>query len=218
MAKNIRCELKILVIGSSGTGKTSFVQRWTKGNFIENYKPTVVSDFGFKIIEYKEKKYRIQLWDIGGQDKSPFMAKIFSHDSHGCLVLSDCSKPETLKQTLDWKNVMSEESSFVDGKKLPFVLVQNKIDLIQSKEELDEVEENTKDLANNNDFVKYFMTSVKENVNIEETMLFIIGNIIDRMEDYAAKGGDIFPDERRKYTVSLNDPSFNIKDKKESCC
>ena len=218
MDRNIRCELKLLVIGSSGTGKTSLVQRWTKGTFNEVHKPTIVSEFGFKIIEYKEKKYRIQLWDIGGQDKSPFMAKIFARDSHGCLVLSDCSKPETLKDTLDWKNVMSEESVFVDGQKLPFVLVQNKIDLIENKTQLDEVEKNTKNLADNNDFIKYFMTSVKENVNIEEAMLFLIGNIVDRMEDYAANGGEIFPDQRRKHTISLKDTSIIVKDKKNSCC
>ena len=216
MDRNIRCELKLLVIGSSGTGKTSLVQRWTKGTFNEVHKPTIVSEFGFKIIEYKEKKYRIQLWDIGGQDKSPFMAKIFARDSHGCLVLSDCSKPETLKDTLDWKNVMSEESSFVDGKKLPFVLVQNKIDLIENKTQLDEVEKNTKNLADNNDFIKYFMSSVKENVNIDEVMNFIIGNIVDRLEVYTENGGDFFPDSKRNKSFALKD--ITIKDEKSSCC
>ena len=218
MTKNIRADLKILVIGSSGTGKTSLVQRWTKGQFSETHKPTIVSEFGFKIVEYKEKKYRIQLWDIGGQDKSPSMAKIFSRDSHGCLVVSDCSKPETLDDTLDWKKVMNEESVFVDGQKIPFVLVQNKIDLIGDKAELEDIENQTKKLADDNEFIKYFMTSVKEDININETMNFLIANIIDRMEVYAASGGEVFADQKRKDTIRLRDSSLYTKDDKKSCC
>ena len=217
MSKNIRADLKILVIGSSGTGKTSFVQRWTKGQFNDYHKPTIVSEFGFKIYEYKGNKYRIQLWDIGGQDKSPSMAKIFARDSHGCLVLSDCTKPESFQDTLDWKNIMNKESVFVDGEKLPFVLVQNKIDLIEEKKDLDEIENKTKELSEQNEFVKYYLTSVKENVNVEETMNYLIGNIIDRLEEYAKKGGEVFNDQRKRSNITLR-ASSNAKDKKSNCC
>ena len=218
MSKKIRADLKILVIGTSGTGKTSFVQRWTKGQFNDYHKPTIVSEFGFKIYEYKEKKYRIQLWDISGQDKSPSMAKIFARDSHGCLVLSDSTKPETFQDSLDWKNVMNNESVFVDGEKLPFVLVQNKIDLIEEKKDLDEIENKTKELAEQNDFIKYFLTSVKENVNVEETMNYLIRNIIDRLEVYAKNGGDIFNEQRRRSNITLRESSATGKDKKNNCC
>jgi Ras-related protein Rab-7A len=64
--KNFRNDLKIIVIGNSGTGKTSFVNKWTKNSFSETYKATIVSEFGYKIFEYKGKFYRIQLWDLAG--------------------------------------------------------------------------------------------------------------------------------------------------------
>ena len=64
--KNIRGDLKIIVIGTAGTGKTSFVNKWTKNIFSENYKATIVSEFGFKIVEINGKIYRIQLWDLAG--------------------------------------------------------------------------------------------------------------------------------------------------------
>ena len=217
MSINIRANLKLLVIGSSGAGKTSFVQRWTKNEFSETHKPTIVSEFGFKIFEYKEKKYRIQLWDIGGQDKSPSLAKIFARDSHGCLVVSDCTKENTFSDCLEWKKVMNQEGIFPDGQKLPFVLVQNKIDLIEEKMELEDIEEKTKNVAENNDFIKYYMASVKENINIEEAMTFLIGNIVDRLEIWVKNGGEVFADQRRKNTIRLDDGS-SIKDKKTSCC
>ena len=46
-----RNEIKIIVIGNSATGKTSFVNKWTKDTFTEQYKATVVSEFSFKVFE-----------------------------------------------------------------------------------------------------------------------------------------------------------------------
>ena len=48
---SFRSDLKIIVIGTSGTGKTSFVNKWTKNIFNEAYKATIVSEFGFKIFD-----------------------------------------------------------------------------------------------------------------------------------------------------------------------
>ena len=97
-AQSIRSDLKIIVVGSSGTGKTSYVAKWTKNIFNESYKPTIVSEFGFKVFEQKGKLYRIQLWDLAGQDKNSNITKIFAKDSHGCIILSDATKPETLEE------------------------------------------------------------------------------------------------------------------------
>ena len=97
-AESYRSDLKIIVVGSSGTGKTSFVNKWTKNMFSDNYKATVVSEFGFKIFEHDGKLYRIQLWDLAGQDKNSTITKIFAKDAHGCIYLSDCTKIETREE------------------------------------------------------------------------------------------------------------------------
>lgn len=67
MISNSRIDLKIVVVGSSGTGKTSFCNKWMKDIFNETYRPTIMSEFSWKIFEYKGKYYKIQLWDIGGK-------------------------------------------------------------------------------------------------------------------------------------------------------
>ena len=88
-------DLKIIVIGKSGTGKTSFVNKWTKNIFSDTYKATIVSEFGFKIFEEGGKLYRIQLWDLAGQDKNAMVTKIFAKDAHGCVVMSDATNSQT---------------------------------------------------------------------------------------------------------------------------
>ena len=95
---SFRSDLKIIVIGTSGTGKTSFVTKWTKNVFNEAYKATIVSEFGFKIFDYEGKLYRIQLWDLAGQDKNAMVTKIFAKDSHGCVVISDATNSQTREE------------------------------------------------------------------------------------------------------------------------
>ena len=97
-ASSLRSDLKIIVIGASGTGKTSYVNKWTKNIFSEAYKPTIVSEFGFKVFEHEGKLYRIQLWDLAGQDKNSTITKIFAKDSHGCVILSDITKENHLEE------------------------------------------------------------------------------------------------------------------------
>jgi small GTP-binding protein len=98
MSSQFRSDLKIIVIGTSGTGKTSFVNKWTKNIFSDTYKATIVSEFGFKIFEENGKLYRIQLWDLAGQDKNAMVTKIFAKDAHGCVVMSDATNSQTREE------------------------------------------------------------------------------------------------------------------------
>ena len=98
MSSQFRSDLKIIVIGTSGTGKTSFVNKWTKNIFSDTYKATIVSEFGFKIFEQDGKLYRIQLWDLAGQDKNAMVTKIFAKDAHGCVVMADATNAQTREE------------------------------------------------------------------------------------------------------------------------
>ena len=214
-------DIKIIIIGCSGVGKTSFVQRWIKGYFEPVYKPTIISDFQFKIIEWRGKCYRILLWDIGGQDKTPSMAKIFTRDSFGCIVINDISKKDIINETMKWKKVVYDESAFIDGDKLPFILIQNKVDLIENdKEYLNIAMSNSQKLVDNGDFIGYYMSSVKENINIEEPIKFLIDNIIDRLEKYhASENNDLKESKAREtYILQNNNKKDKDKNKKDGCC
>ena len=84
-------DLKIVVMGKSSAGKTSFILKWTKNNINEEYKPTIVEELGFKIYEKNGKIYRIQYWDLAGQDENNLLFKIFANDAHGCIIVSDAT-------------------------------------------------------------------------------------------------------------------------------
>ena len=185
-AKNTKNELKIIVIGNSNTGKTSFVNKWTKGTFTDFYKATVVSEFSYKIFQYKEKFYRIQLWDLAGQDQNTCITKIFSKNAHGCIVLCDITNKDTLNDTLKWKESVDDSARFIDGGLLPSVLVQNKIDLVE--EDIVKDEEEIKKFAEENKFINYFRTSAKMGIGIDECMEFLITHILDKIEKCTQEG------------------------------
>ena len=115
MSKTTKNDIKIIVVGNSGTGKTSFVNKWIKDTFDESYKATIVSEFSFKVIDYKDKSYKIQLWDLAGMDQNICITKIFSKDSHGCIVVSDITNEKTLPECVKWKNTVDETTKFLDG-------------------------------------------------------------------------------------------------------
>ena len=93
-----RSDFKIIVIGTSGTGKTSLVKKWIKNLFSEVYKETNEAELGLKFIEKDGKKHRIQLWDLAGQDKNYIATKIFSKDAHGCVIMSDATNRQTREE------------------------------------------------------------------------------------------------------------------------
>ena len=203
MGKSSKNDIKIIVVGNSGTGKTSFVNKWIKDSFDETYKATIVSEFSYKIVEYKEKSYKIQLWDLAGMDQNICITKIFSKDSHGCIVLSDITDEKTLTECVKWKNTVDETTKFLDGSNIPSILIRNKIDLLEANNENDNDEDMIKDFCEKNKFLKCFKTSAKTGTNIEEAMLFLISNIVDKMEKISTSGNNPF--EKRESIVLDND-------------
>ena len=213
-----RSDLKIIVIGNAGTGKTSFVNKWTKNIFNEAYKATIVSEFGFKIFEDNGKLYRIQLWDLAGMDQNAMVTKIFAKDAHGCVIMSDSTNRQTREETLKWKKSVDEEAVFLDGGKLPCVLVENKIDLLPDDEKMNDDPE-LMSFSEKNGFIGCFRSSAKEGINIAEAMEFLIRGIIQRMESQAEKGNDVFTTDRKSVVLDQEKhTTSSIKKKKDGGC
>ena len=54
---------KIVFIGDSGVGKTSFVQRFCNNTFRESFSTTIGVDFQVKTIMIDNRVIALQLWD-----------------------------------------------------------------------------------------------------------------------------------------------------------
>ena len=60
---------KIVMIGDSGTGKTSLLLKFTEGKYLEEDRATIGIDFKQKIIKVNDFNIRLQIWDTAGQER-----------------------------------------------------------------------------------------------------------------------------------------------------
>jgi len=62
-------EIKVLVVGNGGVGKTSMIRRFCKGMFTDEYKKTIGVDFLEKplFVDNLGEEVRFMLWDTGEQ-------------------------------------------------------------------------------------------------------------------------------------------------------
>ena len=221
--RNIKSDLKIIVVGNSNTGKTSYVNKWTKNEFKDKYKATILSEYSYKIFEHNGNIYRIQIWDLAGQDKNTTMTKVFCKDSHGVIILSDITDPTSLEATLKWKKTIDESVSFFDGSPLPMMLVQNKSDLVKIEDENNKeiVKNEVKDFSIKNGFARYYQTSVKLGINVTESITDFLREVIKRTESLKKEEIDRYSD-MVKQSIILNRNFHNGKEKskksKSFCC
>ena len=99
--------------------------------------------------------------------------------------------------------------------------MRNKIDLIENEEEKKKLEEDTKNFCEENEFVKSFLTSAKENINVNESLDFFLEHVIHRLTDYLKQGKeDINNMEYRKSVRLTQAGAIPIEEQnaKKSCC
>ena len=196
-----RDNLKIVIIGNLGTGKTAYVCQYTKKTFLETYKPTKDSEFGFKIFEDEGKLYRIQIYDITGQDKR--IAKIFGEGAQGFIVISDATNIQTREEAIKWKSALDEVTKFFDGGKLPCILVESKCDLMEINENENYDDSSLKAFAESNGFDGAFLASSKNGYNIDKSMTFLLKTIIKRMKDIPIKKNEFLTIEQQADNMVL---------------
>ena len=91
--------LKVVLIGESGTGKTSIIRRFAYRLFDEDCTSSISSQYTSKIIEIKDinTSLKFDIWDTAGQEKFRSMTKIFYKDAKIILFVYDI----TYKKSFD---------------------------------------------------------------------------------------------------------------------
>jgi small GTP-binding protein len=128
--------LKILVIGQSNVGKTSIVNRFVQNKFEPAYKATIACEFQTKIINLGESEFRIQLWDLVGQDKRiGTLNKMFCRGAMGAICVADITSQESLEAAISWKDQVDDCVQLKDGSQIPMILFVNKFDTVKDLQE-----------------------------------------------------------------------------------
>ena len=171
-------QYKILLIGDPAAGKSSIVSRYVHQVFSTGYKVTIGVDFSLKVLHYDDStSVRLQIWDIGGQDKSGTMTRVYFKEARGALIVFDVTRPSTFESVQRWKADLDSKVFLPNGDHIPAVLLANKCDLANQKtlELLDKLD----DYCQKNGFVGWFRTSAKEGYGIDDSVRKLLSKTIE---------------------------------------
>ncbi|KAJ7233119.1 P-loop containing nucleoside triphosphate hydrolase protein, partial [Mycena haematopus] len=114
---------KIVIMGNSGVGKTSLLQRYTLNKFDpKNTTSTSGAFFVTKKVYVNGLKVRLQLWDTAGQERFRSMAPMYYRGANAALLLYDITNVSTFDDIRGWleelkKNCQPELLIYIVGSK-----------------------------------------------------------------------------------------------------
>ncbi|KLO15713.1 hypothetical protein SCHPADRAFT_962582 [Schizopora paradoxa] len=116
-------DAKVVVMGNTGVGKTSLLQRYTQNKFDpKNTTSTTGAFFVTKKIYVNGVKVRLQLWDTAGQERFRSMAPMYYRGANAALLLYDITNAATFEDIRGWleelkKNCSSDLIIYIVGSK-----------------------------------------------------------------------------------------------------
>ncbi len=166
-----RYNFKVAVIGFSGVGKTSLINQFIQKKFEKDYISTIgvnilLKDIGIKLDEKTDYMVQLMFWDIGGQEKYTNVRHMFYKGANGAIIVYDVTRPNTFLEVPTYLNDLEEYL----GRKVPFILLGNKIDL----KDLIRIErKNSEELAKTTNALAFFETSAKTGENVEDSFYIL---------------------------------------------
>ena len=203
-------DLKILLIGDSTVGKSSILRKFIDNKFEETSTSTIGVDFRFKIINKKEKKINLRIWDPSGQERYRSLTQNYYRNANGIIFIFDLTNYTTFENIQNWLT----ESKMCESQ-AKYLLVGNKVDL-EEKKDKNLTKEIIETFAEKNN-MKYYEISAKTGINIDKIFKKMVDLIlVDKSEKEI--------NEKYIDDYEINDGSFIICDasekpiKKKKCC
>lgn len=201
--------IKLLLIGDSGVGKSAVLVRFADDTFTTSYISTIGIDFKIRTLELDGKRVKLQIWDTAGQERFKTITTAYYRGAMGILLVYDVTEEKSFANINTWMSAIKQHASDSVNK----VLLGNKADssgpMVQKKAI---VTARGQALADQHG-IKFFETSAKNNINVEEAFCTIARDIKQRLFDGNGSGGG--GGGGGKPSVKLGDASGG---KKSSCC
>ncbi|XP_076164899.1 ras-related protein Rab-38-like [Ptiloglossa arizonensis] len=166
---------KFLVIGDYGVGKTALVRRYTEGRFTSNYKITIGADFAIKALDWDpHTKINLQLWDVAGHERFGYMTRVYYKYAVAAALVFDISRVATFQSIKKWLSDLREKVTLPDDTNIPVVLLANKCDIPCPVVPIEQIAKFCKE----NNIGAWYVTSAKENTNIDVAMRYLVENVL----------------------------------------
>ncbi|CAH8387087.1 unnamed protein product [Eruca vesicaria subsp. sativa] len=133
-------------------------------------------DFKIRTIELDGKRIKLQIWDTAGQERFRTITTAYYRGAMGILLVYDVTDESSFNNIRNWiRNIEQHASDNVNK-----ILVGNKADMDESKRAVP----TAKGQALADEYgIKFFETSAKTNLNVEEVFFSIGKDIKQRLSD-----------------------------------
>ena len=194
-------QIKLVIIGDTGVGKTNFIFQFTEGRFSSLHVTTVGFDYKSKIIKLPKSKrnVKLQIWDTAGQERYMAINKSLFQKVQGIILMYDLTNRDSFEHVTNWLNLIKQT---VTSKTV--ILVANKLDLEEEKR-IVSVEEGEKIAKDNN--ILFFEGSGSSGQNVDKIFTAISETIYTDL---------MYENNEREESLILK--RKKLKKEKKSCC
>uniref|UniRef100_K1Q7W3 RAS and EF-hand domain-containing-like protein n=1 Tax=Magallana gigas TaxID=29159 RepID=K1Q7W3_MAGGI len=189
---------KVVFVGDSGVGKSSFIHRFCNDQFNPTFSATIGVDFQVKSIVMEGQVIVLQLWDTAGQERFRSITKQYFRKADGVILMYDVTTEATFTNVRNW--ITSIQEGVEEGTAL--VLVGNKTDLIEEQDRRAVKVKDGNKLAAEYD-ASFFEVSAKSGTKVKECMESLARILKEKEDDEIEKA------------LHLED---GVKKKKGGCC
>ena len=194
-------EIKIILLGNCGVGKTNIITRYVNNEFREDEIATLSSYYVTKKLVINNKKISANIWDTAGQEKYMSVTKMLIQETD-ILILCYSIVDEVSFKNLDiWLNSVIE----VIGEDFTLGILGNKSDLIENEKISEEEGEN---YANEHNALFKLVSAKVDKVGIDKFFHSLIERYINDNERINKKI-------KKTNTQKISSSSVNGKHKKK---
>ena len=194
-------EIKIIILGSVGVGKTCIITRYKTGKFLEDIPPTQGSNYVQIIKNINNKNYIFNFWDTAGQEKYNSLTQSFTKNSQIVILVYSIVDKKSFEALDFWLDLVKKENGDTG---YTLGVAGNKSDLYQDSKVPDI---KGKEYAEKIGAIWKSTSAKEDSKSIEEL-------INELTENYIRENNT----KNRGSTIKLNNKFFNKKQEKKGCC
>eukprot|EP01126_Amoeba_proteus_P015606 TRINITY_DN1704_c0_g1_i10.p1 TRINITY_DN1704_c0_g1~~TRINITY_DN1704_c0_g1_i10.p1 ORF type:complete len:188 (-),score=44.94 TRINITY_DN1704_c0_g1_i10:125-688(-) len=167
-------ELKIVLMGAGGVGKSAITVQFLQGTFLKKYDPTIEESFR-KPYNHDGVDYMLEILDTAGTDQFTEMRDLYVKNGQGFVLVFSLVVKETLSFL---EGVREQIVKIKDTEDVPLCLAGNKADLAERRKV--STEEGQR-IAEQSYKGRYFETSAKDGQNIPQLFRDIVDQVASRL-------------------------------------
>ena len=121
-------EIKLVVMGSGGVGKSAITVMFIQSMFLKKYDPTIEESYR-KAVDVDEKSYMLEILDTAGTEQFTAMRDLYMKNGQGFALVYSIISDSTFNDLRAIRNHIIKVKDADETKPVPMVLVGNKCDL-----------------------------------------------------------------------------------------